>query len=367
MNAHIKTHKQQMTKHFGGLRPTRLPLLAGLVAVGIITYTPGWALGQQGLHVVASPFINNSILFGTSAIAGNDIWAVGEVGSGATSQTLAEHFNGTSWSVIATPAVKGGVFNGVDGVAGNDVWAVGNQAAGSSFTTLIEHWDGKSWSVVSGPKLGRGASLAAITAVSSNDVWAAGSVNNFSAILIEHWDGTSWSVVSSPTFTGLGPIHGTSADTSNDVWAEGHGGTGVLRWDGQTWSQVLAATTTFNGNAVAVLSPTNVWVAGSRSGEHPDAAAAIIHWDGTSWSAVAIDNPLAANHVSSLFTGIAAVSANDIWVVGSFTNHWNGTSWSLVNTPSGVALNGVTALSNGTVVAVGGSCSTSCSAVIVQN
>jgi hypothetical protein len=306
------------------LRVTPTYLLSGLLAIGIIAIGAGSALGQQGLHVVPSPFINNSDLFATAAIADSDIWAVGTIAGRTSSSnaTLAEQFNGASWSVIAAPTVKGGVLNGVDGVAANDVWAVGQQASGSSFTTLIEHWNG-----------------------------------------------TSWSVVSSPAFTGLGPVRAISADAGNDVWAAGHGGTGVLRWDGQTWSQVLPATTTFNGNAVAVLSPTNVWVAGSRSGEHPDAAAAILHWDGASWSSVAIEDPFAANHVSTLFTGIAAVSANDIWAVGRFTNHWDGKSWSLVNTPSGVGLLGVTALSNGLIVAVGQSCSTStsCSAVIVQN
>src|SRR5438105_7765795 len=49
---------------------------------------------------------------------------------------------------------------------------------------------------------------------------------------------------------------------------------------------------------------------------------------------------------------------------GSFTEHWNGASWSVFNTPSGADLFAVTALRDGTVVAVGATCSASCSAVI---
>jgi hypothetical protein len=186
---------------------------------------------------------------------------------------------------------------------------------------------------------------------------------------MEHWDGTSWSVVSSPAFIGVAHIRGISSDASNDVWAVA--GPTILHWNGQTWSQVPAPSA-FGGNAVTTLSPTNVWAVGSRSGEHPDSKEAIAHWDGSSWSFVASVDPFAANHGSSLFEGIAAVSTSNIWAVGvgaggSFTERWNGTSWSLLNTPSGVGLFGVTALTDGTVVAVGDACSTSCSAVILHN
>jgi hypothetical protein len=269
-----------MKKHnLSRVRATFVRLLPWFVAIGVISGAPSRALSQQGLHVVPSPSINNSSLSGTAAIADNDIWAVGQIsGSGGSNNvTLAEHFNGSIWNVVPTPAVTGGVFYAVDGAASNDVWAVGSQAAGSSITALIEHWNGASWSVVSSPRVGHGAFLSAITAVSSSDVWAAG----------------------------------------------------------------------------------------SRRGEHPDELEAIVHWDGSSWSIVPTVNPFPANHLSSRFNGIAAVSANNIWAIGGgFTEHWNGTSWSLLSTPSGVNLVGITALSDGTVVAVGHS---NGSAVILQN
>ena len=56
---------------------------------------------------------------------------------------------------------------------------------------------------------------------------------------------------------------------------------------------------------------------------------------------------------TSLLLGIAAVSANSIFAVGSAIEHWDGTSWSILTTPSGVfGMDGVTALSDGTVVIV---------------
>jgi hypothetical protein len=166
-------------------------------------------------------------------------------------------------------------------------------------------------------------------------------------------------IVPSP-FINNSSLSGTVAIANNDIWAVGT--------IAQTWSQA-ASPSIFVGDAVTALSPINVWAAGSRSGEHPDALEAIAHWNGSSWNVVPTMNPFPANHLSSRFNGIAAVSANDIWAIGgSFTEHWDGTSWSLLSTPSGVDLNGITALSDGTVVAVGdNTCSPSCTAVILHN
>jgi hypothetical protein len=74
------------------------------------------------------------------------------------------------------------------------------------------------------------------------------------------------------------------------------------------------------------------------------------HWDGTSLSRVGSPDPN-AQHFYNL-TGIAAISASDIWATGAVgIENWNGTSWSLVSSTPGV---GVAALSDGTVVVVSG-------------
>jgi hypothetical protein len=111
-------------------------------------------------------------------------------------------------------------------------------------------------------------------------------------------------------------------------------------------------------------SPTNVWAVGTAGvfiNHRSFRQAAIEHWDGTSWSIVASPNPNPTG--PSTLNGIAAISANDIWAVGSIgvnktiTEHWDGTSWSIVHSPNPAQnqneLFGVTALSDGTVAAVG--------------
>jgi len=149
---------------------------AGIAAVlaGAVGAVP--AAATSGLHVVPSPVITNSCLSGAAVISSADMWAVGDIGTGtgcnpfqtvggssASFQTLAEHFNGTSWSVVPAPALNAAL-SGVAGAAGNNVWAVGDQAQGSSFIPLIEHWDGASWSVTPSPKLPQGSQLTGVTA-----------------------------------------------------------------------------------------------------------------------------------------------------------------------------------------------------------
>ena len=172
---------------------------------------------------VVAQFNNNVSFARTAAIADNDIWAVGTTNLDTSSDTpLAVHFDGKNWSAVPTPTLKGRAdFDGVAAVASNDVWAVGAKDISStgSAQPLIEHWDGTSWSVVDSPKLKQGGALEAVTAISTNNVWAVGLLDDLSAALVEHWDGTSWSVVSSPAFSGILEVTAISADASNDIWA----------------------------------------------------------------------------------------------------------------------------------------------------
>jgi hypothetical protein len=236
---------------------------------------------------------------------------------------------------------------------------------------LIEHWNGSSWSVVSSPTATvENTHLNAVAAISSNDVWAVGGSSG--NVLVEHWDGTKWRVVSSPVF-GSGEATAISADSANDIWVVN--GNTFLHFNGTKWSSEASAIGTASGStSVTALSPTDVWATGTvpdgrTGGRHPTTIlkAAIEHWDGTSWSIVTSPNPNPGG--SSTLQGIAAISANDIWAVGTFggtsvvptektlTEHWDGTSWSIISSPSPAAnqneLFAVTALSDGTVAAVG--------------
>jgi hypothetical protein len=121
---------------------------------------------------------------------------------------------------------------------------------------------------------------------------------------------------------------------------------------------------------VAVVSACNVWAVGTAISDPGGAQTLIDHWaGGSSWTRVPSPDPgSAGNHL----TGVDAVSAKDIWAVGSFTNdasdntkdqtlieHWDGTAWTVVpgadlgTGPRGSQLTSVRAVSASDVWAVG--------------
>lgn len=142
--------------------------------------------------------------------------------------------------------------------------------------------------------------------------------------------------------------------------------------------------------SIAAISPTDVWLAGSgviesvRRGNRTETFGhqAVAQWNGTRLNVVATPTPDPGELVGTSFTGIAAVSANDIVAVGTISGstsneaatlieQWNGTSWTIISSPDpGTADNsllGVTALGDGTVVAVGSQTNQGETPLIPQN
>src|SRR5262249_26130418 len=143
-------------------------------------------------------------------------------------QTLIEHWDGTSCSVVPSPNASTG-FNSLAAaaaVSATDVWAVGSfvSAAGAG-QTLAEHWDGTSWSVVPSPSPGTGNGLNGVAVVSPADLWAVEFTvtSGINQTLIEQWNGTSWSTVPSPSpSTIFSTLNAAAADRSTgQAWAGG--------------------------------------------------------------------------------------------------------------------------------------------------
>lgn len=121
-----------------------------------------------------------------TTLAPDNIWAVGSYRNSAndSSHTLVEHWDGKSWSVIASVNAGSGNngLSGITAVAPNDIWAVGE----TSLKTLVEHWNGSSWAIVASPNPSPTYnSLYAITALAPNVLWAVG--RNGNDTLTERW------------------------------------------------------------------------------------------------------------------------------------------------------------------------------------
>ena len=117
-------------------------------------------------------------------------------------------------------------------------------------------------------------------------------------------------------------------------------------WDSPTtcgWSVVPSPNGSSSSalSGVAVVSASNIWAVGSSGNQMSGAQTLIEHWNGTSWSVVTSPNP---GSIYNTLYGVTAVSASNIWAVGYYVKttgvtltlieHWNGTSWSVVTSPS---------------------------------
>ena len=191
-------------------------------------------------------------------------------------------------------------------ISTNDVWALGSlvqyKPTVYSDTPLLEHWDGVRWSVV--PTAARGSALnyqhfSAISAVSADDIWIVGSAFHYTDSahsesvqpLIERWDGSHWNAVKLP------------ADFPSSFLT-----------------------------TVAALSANNVWVAGQNGN-----VSQLEHWDGSRWSQ--IHPPASFN--SGVFNSFTVLAPDNIWAAGGFVDsngmptapllaHWDGRQWTLV-------------------------------------
>jgi hypothetical protein len=230
-------------------------------------------------------------LFAITSISANDIWAVGNLVTDALAFNLFEHWNGTAWTVTEIPQPMNN-FEGLFGAsadATNDAWAVGFQGARSTFAM---RWNGAKWKDVATPNVGAGPNqLNAVLALAPNDAWAVGfstpdapPQQSATLTLIEHFDGTSWTVVPSPN---VGPnsvnqsnrLLGLTANSPNDIWAfgsyfaadgSGHQMTLLLHYDGTNWTIAPSPNPT-KGTflddllfAGVVPSPGNVWIFGNE-------------------------------------------------------------------------------------------------------
>jgi len=207
-------------------------------AVGIRGTVVHWDGTAWSTVTVPSPnpsYPAGANLNAITALSASDIWAVGSFYNASfTISPFALHYNGTSWTVtiLPQPAVSGPsspILHGVTAVASNNVWAVGEneEVPGLGLTTLIEHWNGSAWSIVPSPTPGAYPTLNAVAARSASDVYAVGfnepSVNGgVQQGLILRWNGSAWSADTDPTAGTFSPLYGAATlPGATAEWAAG--------------------------------------------------------------------------------------------------------------------------------------------------
>jgi hypothetical protein len=215
----------------------------------------------------------------------------------------------------------------ISAISANDIWAAGyyypSTPLNAPYQTLIEHWNGGAWSIIPSPNVtGTSNYLTSIAAASANDVWAVGASTTANAqqALTMHWNGTQWSIVPNPA-SDDSELQDVAALSANNAWAVGfqyiNGWHQMLieHWDGTQWSIVPAPYTGSSTRlrSVAASGPNDVWAVGEYSGVNYRTL--IVHWDGTAWSIVPSPN---ATEGTNRLGSIEAVSPTDVWAVGDY-------------------------------------------------
>ncbi|QDU66997.1 hypothetical protein [Engelhardtia mirabilis] len=185
------------------------------------------------------PGVSGAWIRGIEILAPDDIWFVGDfprvIDGFGVRYAGAIHWDGSGFTIFDTPLnnTDENGLSGVSAVAPDDIWAVGGRYGdGFLIDPYVLHYDGSSWQLVTTPKPGITHSLFDVAAIASDDVWAIGQTNTGAGIVgfALHWDGSSWSEV--PFSGGSLALH---AFASDDVYAVG---AVVSHWDGGSWSVV---------------------------------------------------------------------------------------------------------------------------------
>ncbi len=320
-------------------------------------------------------------LYGVSATSTSNAWAVGVFKKDGYFRTLIERYDGTAWQhqVSINVGPYDNILRGVRAISKTNAWAVGwYRDSGDIDRTLIEHYDGSAWTRQASPNPhgGRDA-LNDVAAASPSNAWAVGAqyIDDPSyrwRSLVEHYNGTSWAVQSSISFQAYdNELIAVSALSPTNAWAVGYFGTQssgpfftlVEHYDGSSWNFVNSPDP--GGSQVlydvSAVSASDIWAVGSFRKNFVDHTL-IEHYDGFNWTHVPSPNP--QGQPAALFA-VKAISASDVWAVGEWgqgigknlIEHYDGTKWTVQASPNvgqyTNALIGVGGTSSSNLFAVG--------------
>jgi hypothetical protein len=227
-----------------------------LRGVSCLSATDCWAVGHSGAEVIETfvehydgtvwsivpspnPPSPNASLYAVSCPSSVDCWAVGEFfntvpatcGDSQTvsTESLVEHYDGTSWSIVNAPydPCKLNLLDKIACVSGADCWAVGTKSTDtSSSSTLIQHYDGAAWAIIDSPNTDPVLLnyLYGVTCASAGDCWAVGLHDIGGTVyrpMIQHYDGAVWSVLDMPVVDGTYRLDDVTCVSGNDCWAVG--------------------------------------------------------------------------------------------------------------------------------------------------
>jgi hypothetical protein len=283
--------------------------------------------------------LNLNSLLNVSMLPSGRAWAVGYfVNAHYKQKTLIEHYDGSSWTVVPSPSPGAlqNILYGVVGLSDQDVWAVGGtQDEHAVWHTLAEHWDGSSWTVVPTEDPGATGNLFyAVAADSARGVYATGQLAGTKfpgKALLEQWDGEEWEVIQTPADLGgtdiplgitvsdslvstVGDRESSIAPYTTFVASGSDDGLKIFSTPniGSGENDLFSATTGPDGSTWAVG-----WYIDPETGNHNTL---VEHGVNGKWTVVTSPNPNPPSPGDNGLASVAAIPHDGLWAVGNTTN-----------------------------------------------
>ncbi len=227
---------------------------AGYSMFGEIWDGETWALQL----IPTSTAAEMGVLSGVACVSKDACTAVGyiEEPSGST-LPLVEAWDGTAWTEQPAPVPNGStssVLSAVSSASKVACVAVGSSDVNPAgdYVTLAEVWDGTSWTVESTPNPAKASQLLGVSCSEASACIAVGSWQKpppmgpraGSRLLAEDWNGTVWAIEKTPPLasSAFGQLSGVSCPSGVACLAAGYSGLPgaavpiVDIWDGSTWT-----------------------------------------------------------------------------------------------------------------------------------
>jgi hypothetical protein len=308
--------------------------------------------------------------------------AVGYSG-GSSSAPVSEQWNGTVWKKLKTPDPSGADQTSLEGVSCTSAkacTAVGyyDNSAGTALT-LAERWNGKTWTQQTTPDAGGagdGNYLQSVSCSSPTACTATGyyEVGSDTFTLAEQWNGEIWELESTPNGSGsASELTGVSCVSPEDCNAVGYSVSGsdavtlAEQWNGEIWEPVPTQNPSGASDSyllgVSCSTATGCLAVGTDHGSDSSSVPLAETFDGSEWTTTTTPN--LAGEASAL-QSVSCTTADICTTVGEYAvsgdtlatlaEAWNGSQWSTQTTPNGpdATTSDLTAVScDSTCIAVG--------------
>jgi hypothetical protein len=286
-------------------------------------------------------------------------------------QTLTAKWNGKGWKAISSPdtsAAQNNQLNAVSCTSSSFCAAVGLYDNGGHYPqTLAQKWNGASWTITKSPNTSsvQDNELSAVSCTSASlcmsGGYHTGSTDN-DQLLAQKWNGTSWSktTIESAGSPSDNYLSGVSCAGTAFCMAVGSYSNGLddqateQKWNGTSWATVASNSTSQSVglNGVSCVSASFCMAVGTISNGTAGQNVAE-KWNGSKWAKVAVpdtsptaDNDLSWVNCTSTTFCLAVGAAGPTSQRVTLAQKWNGTSWTMRTSPDpGTATNDLSAVS----------------------